>query len=92
MERMKLEALAEELTAYYRLNGLMETAYVVADYIEVEINWGDWKHEHLRCKWLTEQLLEMRGIGFDFDTFVTEEDGSDCYSAIHRIRLLHNAT
>ena len=46
--------------------------------VSVEINWGDWKHEHLRCKWLMEQ------IGAKFvATKETEENGSDCYSAIH---------
>lgn len=49
--------------------------------ITVHINWGDWKHEHLRCDWLVEkhfkELLEWKG-----DT-VTETDGSDCYSATH---------
>ena len=40
----------------------------------VEISWGDWKHEHLRMKWLLS--------GFEMLwSEVTEEDGSDCYSA-----------
>lgn len=44
----------------------------------VEINWGDWKHEHLRCEYL------MNDLGYQQDYVeVTEEDGSDCYSAIH---------
>ena len=47
--------------------------------IEVEIHWGDWKHEHMRTKW----LLEEMGIPF-INTVVTEEDGSDTYSARHR--------
>ena len=46
--------------------------------IDVEINWGDWKHEHGRAKWLM-GLMGARLIG----TQVTEEDGSDCYSAVH---------
>ena len=49
--------------------------------VAVEICWGDWKHDHLRLKWLVrERFPEMRGV----ESFVTEEDGSDCYSAIHR--------
>ena len=31
----------------------------------IDISWGDWKHDHARLKW------------------VTEENGSDCYSATH---------
>lgn len=46
--------------------------------VYVEINWGDWKHEHLRCRYL------MNELGYQQDYVdVTEEDGSDCYSAIH---------
>ena len=47
--------------------------------VDVEIHWGDWKHEHGRAKWLVGQLG-----GVLFGTTVTEEDGSDCYSAFHR--------
>ncbi len=47
--------------------------------VSVEINWGDWKHDHLCCDWIMEEL------GYDLiDTEVTEENGSDCYSAIRR--------
>ena len=45
----------------------------------VDINWGDWKHSHLRTKYLLENIGCLY-LGED----VTEEDGSDCYSAIHK--------
>ena len=46
--------------------------------VRVYIDWGDWKHEHLRCKYL------MSELGYQFvDEEVTEEDGSDTYSSIH---------
>lgn len=46
--------------------------------IAVTIEWGDWKHDHLRAKHLMKQL------GFDqLIEIATEEDGSDCYSSIH---------
>ena len=44
----------------------------------VEIDWGDWKHEHGWC----EQLMQYIGYK-QISEEVTEEDGSDCYSAIH---------
>jgi len=44
----------------------------------VDIHWGDWKHEHLWAKNLME-FLGYKEIG----NKVTEEDGSDCYSAEH---------
>lgn len=46
--------------------------------VVVEISWGDWKHEHWRADWLIEELG-----GTLVRTDVTEEDGSDCYSATH---------
>ena len=48
--------------------------------IAVEICWGDWKHDHLRLKWLMEETFkDLKKV----DSYTTEEDGSDCYSAIH---------
>lgn len=49
--------------------------------VDIHISWGDWKHEHLRCDYIMEQL------GYTcFSESVTEEDGSDCYSALHRYK------
>lgn len=46
--------------------------------VEILIEWGDWKHEHAYLKYL------MNKNGFvHIGTEVTEEDGSDCYSARH---------
>ena len=44
----------------------------------VSISWGDWKHDHLWAKSL------MGYLGYlEIGNKVTEEDGSDCYSAEH---------
>ena len=45
----------------------------------VHISWGDWKHEHLRAKW----LIEDAKLGTLIRSETTDEDGSDCYSATH---------
>lgn len=46
--------------------------------VYIEFHWGDWKHEHLRCK------LLMNELGYEqVAEDVTEDDGSDTYSAIH---------
>lgn len=56
----------------------------------VEINDGDWKHEHKRADGIVVDVIdnydnmEITKIGED----VTEEDGSDTYSAIHRFHIL----
>jgi hypothetical protein len=44
----------------------------------VSIEWGDWKHSHLRAKY----LLEQNGFKKVLEK-VTDEDGSDCFSAEH---------
>lgn len=46
--------------------------------VEVHIEWGDWKHEHGYCDYLMEEL-GYKKLG----DRITEEDGSDCYSAVH---------
>jgi len=46
--------------------------------IRVSISWGDWKHDHGFCN----RLLSYIGYSFVKEE-VTEEDGSDCYSADH---------
>ena len=46
--------------------------------IVISIEWGDWKHDHLYCIHL------MSEIGYEhICENITEEDGSDCYSAEH---------
>lgn len=44
--------------------------------IEVEVEWGDWKHDHLYL----ERVMKNNGYTM-IDSEVTEEDGSDTYSA-----------
>ena len=46
--------------------------------VVVSIEWGDWKHEHLRC----DRLMMQIGYGLE-DEEVTDEDGSDTYSSNH---------
>ena len=55
-----------------------DAVYTYQNLIAVEINWGDWKHEHARADW----LIGENG-GRLINEMVTEEDGSDCYSAVH---------
>ena len=44
----------------------------------VDIEWGDWRHSHLWARDL------MSYLGYvEVGSKVTEEDGSDCYSAEH---------
>ena len=70
---------------FYKLMKDNNLYYEIVDYAEnmiaVEITWGDWKHDHLRLEWLVrENMPEVKYI----NSYTTEDDGSDCYSAIHR--------
>ena len=51
------------------------------DKVYVLVEWGDWKHDHAYLDYL------MKEAGWTKITeVVTEEDGSDCYSAEHLYR------
>lgn len=76
--------IADKLQDYFRKNNLWvdEICYNhVKDRIEFDINWGDWKHEHMRAKWLLQELFEKLGIVAKINSYTTEDDGSDTYSA-----------
>ena len=64
------------------LNQIWGECYDYDDMVCIEIEWGDWKHEHKRMDYLMEQL------GFYcIEEELTEENGSDCYSSRHRYIL-----
>lgn len=46
--------------------------------IVVIVEWGDWKHDHI----FLENVMAKNGY-LQTDEELTEEDGSDTYSAIH---------
>ena len=76
--------VADQLQDHFRKNNLWvdELHYnQTNDRIEFDINWGDWKHEHLRAKWLLQELFDSLGIKAEIRSHTTEEDGTDTYSA-----------
>lgn len=71
----------KDIKKYLNENGVYPDVIYAhdADMLEIEITDGDWKHEHGRCRHL------MSAIGYDQQVIITtEEDGSDCFSAIHK--------
>jgi hypothetical protein len=46
--------------------------------VEISVDNGDWKHEHLGLR----HLMEKNGFTF-IGKEITGDDGSDCYSAVH---------
>jgi hypothetical protein len=71
--------LNDEIKRYLNYNEIYpDCVYENEGNIEIEINDGDWKHDHIRCKYL------MSELGYNqLDVVVTEESDSDCYSAVH---------
>lgn len=61
-------------------NGVWADVYsqMEGNIVIVNIDWGDWKHSHLWARDLMSYLGYVQ-VG----VVVTEEDGSDCYSAEH---------
>lgn len=53
------------------------------DAIYFDIVWGDWKHDHIRLWYLMYEFFRDRGYTIERDIEVTEEDGTDTYSAEH---------
>ena len=47
--------------------------------ITIDIHWGDWKHDHIAITNFITSYFPLKLI----NTIVTENDGSDCYSARH---------
>jgi len=87
MKSKKKQTLFKEITKQdvERVDSLLNeysiSAYVNADYslntIYIDIDWGDWKHDHLRC----DMIMENEGFRL-INTKIGESDG-DCYNATH---------
>lgn len=83
-ERRKMASeKAEEICKMLRDNDIYADVEQYDDLpvVNVSIYRGDWKHEHARAKWLISE--NIKGVIY-LNTKVTEDDGSDCYSADHR--------
>ena len=71
------------ISTYLRDNGfykdeMWHETVIGVRLVRIAVNWGDWKHDH---GWLDDL---MGHIGYEcLGRIVTEEDGSDCYSADH---------
>ena len=74
------ESVEETIHKYLDDDGVWAEVYTKfgGAAIVVSIEWGDWKHQHL---WVRD-LMEYIGFA-EVSEVVTEEDGSDCYSAEH---------
>ena len=73
------KCLDETIYQFLNDNGVYADVYKMNKVVIcVSISWGDWKHDHLWARDL------MSYLGYtEIGNRVTEEDGSDCYSAEH---------
>lgn len=71
---------AQDVSNLLKENGLYGDVYEHENgCFSIEIEWGDWKHDHAFCDHL---MREFCGYTCT-DEKVTEENGSDTYSSIH---------
>ena len=83
-KKLDLKALADELYEHFADLHIYYDIWNDEDGINVEINWGDWKRDHAWCDYEVEHFIASRGHEVvSHSTEVTDEDGSDTYSAIH---------
>lgn len=86
---MNLEKMIYEYFDEHRLG--VEEVDVDSFFVNITIERGDWKHEHLRCDWLLEEMCKENNLHLLIGGInVTEEDGSDTYSAIHHYFICPN--
>ena len=69
-------SLEEKVRELFKENKLPYEWSVFDGEVYVSVNWGDWKHDHRYLEYVMEQN-NFKCVS----SLVTEEDGSDCYSA-----------
>ena len=77
-------------TPYDKVKYIMDKYHIFGECVEetdsmvgIEIRWGDWKHDHLCLSFSVTEAYP----GVQYSCEVTEQDGSDAYSAIHRFKF-----
>ena len=89
--KSKLQEIIDEVKKLEKSYGYdFEYDYDIDDdenEIIVYIDWGDWKHDHIHVEGLFQKVLDNMGLYYTSDENVTEEDGSDAYSATHVFKI-----
>lgn len=78
-----MEKLVTKIRTELANNNIYADVYELGNDIGMYISWGDWKHEHLRAQRIIENLINC-----EISKEITEDDGSDCYSAEYRICIV----
>ena len=74
-----MDRVQEIQAAFNEVRLSVDAIYQIEDNeVLICISWGDWNHEHLAC----EQIMKKLGYT-QVQEVITEDNGSDCYSAEH---------
>jgi len=85
----KVRKVAQELVERFIKEHSFHEVYEEDGNLVIDIQLGDWKHDHLYAKYAAREALASAGfIVCGEDSQVYEESGSDCYSAIHTLRVV----
>ena len=80
-----IKDFAKELDIYFERNNRYYCIYDCDGKLYIEIEWGDWKHDHLFADYIVEEkAAENNMVLVAATSILTEENGSDCYSATHK--------
>lgn len=79
------QKFSKELTQKFFDEGGYYDIWSSDNEIQAQIEWGDWKHDHLYFKSKVNQFFKDLEIEVNIESEVTEEDDSDTYSALHTI-------
>ena len=77
-ERKKVQERVEKVFKENNLTYDWDVDLTLTYVVTINVQWGDWKHDHICLR----RIMEQNGFIF-FGEEVTEEDGSDTYSATH---------
>ena len=82
MTIMNIGFYQEDLKRIWKKNNFSYDYFIHHDgSIVVDVMWGDWKHDHLFLNHVMRQN-NYRLVSEE----VTEEDGDDAYSSLHKFR------
>lgn len=86
----ELNKLASGLRDYFKKNNEYYMVYTDKDEyaVCVDVERGDWKHDHLRVDYLVGKYFDSLNINYMKSEKTTDEDGSDSYSSIHIYHIM----
>lgn len=89
IEYQEMDSIGRKVYEALKANRIYADVWFEDEILNVSIEWGDWKHEHLRANYIIKETISgIGGIEIAFNTeFMTETDGSDTYSAVHKYLL-----